>query len=44
MLVESGTDVNKKIGDGSDNTPLKLAIWAGSKEIVQYLLQHGAKG
>lgn len=46
LLVESGADVNKSVKSyaGVANcTPLKLALDQGHAEIVQYLLQHGAR-
>jgi ankyrin repeat protein len=48
FLVESGADVNKSIKYGKFDelikTPIKEALARGNRpEIVQYLLQHGAK-
>lgn len=45
FLVESGADVNKSINYGRSEirTPLKYSLSLGQPEIVQYLLQHGAK-
>ncbi|KAM0562338.1 hypothetical protein ACHAPJ_002027 [Fusarium lateritium] len=40
MLVKNGADVNAQ--DGDLNTPLHLAIDAGSLELVKVLLQEGA--
>jgi quinoprotein dehydrogenase-associated probable ABC transporter substrate-binding protein len=41
-LVEAGADVNHAAGSGG-YTPLMLAATAGSMEIVDVLLKHGAK-
>lgn len=44
FLVESGADVNKSINNGWEiRSPLKFALSHEHAEIVQYLLQHGAK-
>ncbi len=45
LLVQSGADVNRKtpyLGMGN-KSPLQLAMQTQQPEIVQYLLQHGAK-
>lgn len=45
FLVELGADVNKTIVfQGKVVTPLALALQRSQPEIVQYLLQHGARG
>lgn len=44
FLVEAGADVNKSVNyDGTPRVPLKEALKYGHAEIVQYLLQHGAR-
>jgi ankyrin repeat protein len=46
LLISSGADINKKIvidHAGKIRTPLNFALDANKPEIVQYLLQHGAK-
>lgn len=45
FLVELGADVNKTIFfEGKVVSPLVLALQRAQPEIVQYLLQHGARG
>lgn len=44
IMVESGADINQKTGDNINNTtPLRKAVHMGSSEIIQYLLQKGAR-
>jgi ankyrin repeat protein len=42
VLLEHGADVHIQGGDGN-MTPLQLATSRGYPEIVQQLLEHGAK-
>jgi ankyrin repeat protein len=41
LLIDSGVDINRK--NRHEQTPLDLAIDAGNKEIIQLLIEHGAK-
>ena len=44
-LIELGADINLSIvrGSGQQLSPMQVALQKGNPEIVQYLIQHGAK-
>ncbi|KAG6439160.1 hypothetical protein O3G_MSEX000539 [Manduca sexta] len=42
--IENGADVNVKFLNNGNNTPLHIAVTKGDRELVNTLLQYGARG